>query len=103
LEQDISLKVDYQVDNRLIAKFKQAERAILRTMKKRTNLLLQLILPALLSSGMFAQPTVHLIDLFLEIATSLSVEKPSPFSVVVNGNILFTDGFLAYTLSVLPR
>jgi len=52
---------------------------------------------------MFAQPTVHLIDLFLEIATSLSVEKPSPFSVVVNGNILFTDGFLAYTLSVLPR
>ena len=62
-------------------------------MKKRTLLLLQLILPALLSAGMFAQPAVHLIDLFPEIATSLSEEKPSLFSVMVNGTTLFSCEF----------
>ncbi len=49
-------------------------------MKKRTLLLLQLILLALLCSDMLAQPTVHMIDQFPEFVASASEEGayPSP-------------------------
>ena len=62
-------------------------------MKMRTLLLLQLILPALLCSDMFAQPSVHMIDQFPEFVASASEEGASLFSVVVNGTTVFSSEF----------
>jgi len=62
-------------------------------MKKRTFLLLQLILLALLCSDMLAQPSVHMIDQFPEFVASASEEGASLFSVVVNGTTIFSHEF----------
>ncbi|MEA3463135.1 MAG: hypothetical protein U9R49_14720, partial [Bacteroidota bacterium] len=64
-------------------------------MKKRKLLLLQLILPALLCSGIFAQPNIYMIDLFPELVASISEEGASLFSVEVNGSTVYSRGFEA--------
>jgi formylglycine-generating enzyme required for sulfatase activity len=62
-------------------------------MKKRRLLLLPLILPALLCSDMLAQPAVRMIDQFPDFVDSDSEERPSLFSVLINGTPVFSREF----------
>ena len=68
-------------------------RTKLGSMKKGILLLLQLILPALLSVDLVAQSYAYMIDHFPEISNSVSEEEASLFSMVVNDIPVFSSEF----------